>query len=132
MISKKIDLLNSFFKHAEANDIILRDARGKELYFEHVANIPYKLANEPRLYCLLRPLEENTNAEYNQALVFFIDIDEENNFCFRIEEDEKIVREIFQKYYALLEKCGSKADFTSLRKELESQMSQTHNTHLIL
>ena len=89
----------------EKNDenIVLYDENNNESEFEQIAVIP---VNE-KTYVLLKPvsLEKWEGIGEDEALVFAIEeIDDED--CLILEEDQKVIDEVFDNYYDLLRSNG--------------------------
>ena len=87
----------------ENNDdpIVLYDENNKETKFDQVAVIPLY----EKVYVILKPLTKIAGLADDEALVFVIEeIDDED--CLVIEDDMKIVDEVFKEYYELLKQEG--------------------------
>ncbi len=91
----------------EKNDenIVLYDENNKENEFEQIAVIPV----EDKTYVLLRPVEKWDGLGEDEAVVFAIEeIDDED--CLVLEEDDKVIDQVFDNYYDLLRKQGIEID----------------------
>ncbi len=99
------DLLEVLIDPENKDSILLCDERGKELLFEQVAIIPYDLADQKKLYAVLKPLDKMNGIEDDEAVVFLVDMDKYGNTVLHIEEDELVAIGVFNKYYDLLEEA---------------------------
>ena len=83
------------------DNLILFDEDNRETEFEQIAVIPL----DERIYAILKPVTEVVGVNDDEALVFVIEeIDDED--CLVIVDDQKIVDEVFDEYYKLLEEEG--------------------------
>lgn len=83
------------------DNLILFDENNRETEFEQIAVIPL----DERIYAILKPVTEVVGVNDDEALVFVIEeIDDED--CLVIVDDQKIVDEVFDEYYKLLEEEG--------------------------
>ena len=102
---KQVDILDVLLDQDNKEPIVLMDENGKQLTFEQVAVIPYEVRKEKRLYCVLKPLDKIEGISEDEAIVFFVDADEEGNSIIKVEEDEEVAIAVFDKYYDLLEEA---------------------------
>ena len=83
------------------DNLILFDENNRETEFEQIAVIPL----DERIYAILKPVTEVVGVNDDEALVFVIEeIDDED--CLVIVDEQKIVDEVFDEYYKLLEEEG--------------------------
>ena len=83
------------------DNLILFDENNRETEFEQIAVIPL----DERIYAIPKPVTEVVGVNDDEALVFVIEeIDDED--CLVIVDDQKIVDEVFDEYYKLLEEEG--------------------------
>ena len=83
------------------DNLILFDENNRETEFEQIAVIPL----DERIYAILKPVTEVVGVNDDEALVFVTEeIDDED--CLVIVDDQKIVDEVFDEYYKLLEEEG--------------------------
>lgn len=101
MTEEDFDLLDILLDRDNKEPLILTDASGKQLSFEQVAVIPYEVKKEKRLYCILKPLDKFEGIEDDEAIVFLIDTDEQMNSIVRIEEDDDVAVQVFQRYHEI-------------------------------
>lgn len=102
---KPIDILDVLLDQDNKEPIVLMDDKGKQLTFEQVAVIPYEVRKEKRLYAVLKPLDKIEGIGEDEAIVFYVDTDEEGNSIIKVEEDEEVAIAVFDKYYDLLEEA---------------------------
>ena len=110
---KPIDLLDVLLDQDNKEPIVLMDENGKQMTFEQVAVIPYEVRKEKRLYCVLKPLDKIEGIADDEAIVFLVDTDDAGNSVIRIEEDEEVAINVFDKYYDLLEEAQKEAAATA-------------------
>ncbi|MBO5394359.1 MAG: DUF1292 domain-containing protein [Clostridia bacterium] len=102
---KPIDILDVLLDQDNKEPIVLMDEKGKQLTFEQVAVIPYEVRKEKRLYAVLKPLDKIEGIGEDEAIVFYVDTDEDGNSIIKVEEDEEVAIAVFDKYYDLLEEA---------------------------
>ena len=102
---KPVDLLDVLLDKDNRDPIVLMDENGKQLTFEQVAVIPYEVKKEKRLYCVLKPLDKIENIGEDDAIVFYVDQDDNGNSILRVEVDEEVAISVFDLYYDLLEEA---------------------------
>ena len=102
---KPIDILDVLLDQDNKEPIVLMDDKGKQITFEQVAVIPYEVRKEKKLYCVLKPLDKIEGISEDEAIVFYVDEDEDGNSIIKVEEDEEVAIAVFDKYYDLLEEA---------------------------
>ena len=102
---KPIDIIDVLLDQDNKEPIVLMDEKGKQLTFEQVAVIPYEVRKEKRLYAVLKPIDKIEGIGEDEAIVFYVDTDEEGNSLIKVEEDEEVAIAVFDKYYDLLEEA---------------------------
>ena len=102
---KPIDIIDVLLDQDNKEPIVLMDEKGKQLTFEQVAVIPYEVRKEKRLYAVLKPIDKIEGIGEDEAMVFYVDTDEEGNSLIKVEEDEEVAIAVFDKYYDLLEEA---------------------------
>ncbi len=101
-MNEKLSLLNMLLAYDKKEPILLTDESGNVMTFEQVAILTYGVKEEKRLYCILKPLNKMEGIEDDEAFVFRVEENEDNYAVIKVEVDEKITDEVFQRYYALL------------------------------
>ena len=101
-MNEEIDLLDVLLDFDNKEPIVLMDESGRQIAFEQIAVIPYRVESEIRLYCILKPLGIQGVSE-DEAIVFLLDVDDDGNSVICIEEDEQVAIGVFSRYYKLLE-----------------------------
>lgn len=102
---KPVDIIDVLLDQDNKEPIVLMDEKGKQLTFEQVAVIPYEVRKEKRLYAVLKPIDKIEGIGEDEAIVFYVDTDEEGNSLIKVEEDEEVAIAVFDKYYDLLEEA---------------------------
>lgn len=112
------DLLDILLDQDNKDPIVLTDENGKKLAFEQVAIIPYDIEDDKVLYVVLKPISKIKGIADDEAVVFKVVEDEIGNAVLRVEDDEIIAIEIFNKYYDMLEEArkNKPKKFTKKRK----------------
>ncbi|MBO5312898.1 MAG: DUF1292 domain-containing protein [Clostridia bacterium] len=83
----------------EDDYVVLLSADGEEIQFIDIAGI--KL--EQGYYAILQPVELLPDMSSDEAIVFKVEGDENDNAKFTIELDETIIDKVFEEYYRLLD-----------------------------
>jgi uncharacterized protein YrzB (UPF0473 family) len=95
----KTNILDMLMDPDNNEHFLMTDENGLEVEFSQVAVIPL----ERTLYCILHPVAGIESVEKDEALVFYLDYDDEGNIIIKLETDELKAIEVFEKYYDLLE-----------------------------
>ncbi|MCH5179962.1 MAG: DUF1292 domain-containing protein [Erysipelotrichales bacterium] len=90
-------LIEKLLDENNTDDIVLYDENDNEVKFEQVALIPL----DEELYVILKPINKIEGIEDDEALVFVINEDEEDQID--ICDDMDIVNKVFEEYYKLLD-----------------------------
>ena len=98
-VEEKVDLLDVLFDENNFDPITLSNDQGASIDFEQVAIIP--MDNET--YVILKPIEAMDDVADDEAFVFKIIKDENDESKLVIEEDEQIGEKVFDEYYKLLD-----------------------------
>ena len=98
-MEEKFDILDVLLDEENNDPIVLENEKGEKLIFEQIAVIP----KGELLYCILKPNELIDGLGEDEALVFKINIDENDFASLEIETDEDVIDEVFNVYYDLLE-----------------------------
>lgn len=100
-MSKDISPIDMLFDENNTDNIVLYDEENNQVEFEQIAIIPL----EERNYAILRPLDEKNPIAEDEAVVFAIEeLDDEEVLI--PERNDKVVDEVFNKYYELLKEQG--------------------------
>ncbi|MBQ8792799.1 MAG: DUF1292 domain-containing protein [Clostridia bacterium] len=124
---KPVDILDVLLDQDNREPIVLMDENGKQLTFEQVAVIPYEVRKENRLYAVLKPLDKIEGIGEDEAIVFYVDEDDEGNSIIKVEEDEEVAIAVFDKYYDLLEEA-QKEEKAAAKKKTTSKPKTTGKT----
>lgn len=79
--------------------IFLTDRKGRIYIFEQVAVIPYEKGDDFFIYTILEPKCRVKGVKDGEALVFYIAEDEFGEIVLKMETDDRISAEIFNRYY---------------------------------
>ena len=100
--NKNFDIEEEF----EEDDIVtLTSEDGEEIDFIEIAGI----AHEGKFYAILQPVELLEGMEEDEALVFEVSKDEEDNDKFSIVVDDVIIDAVFAQYNELLDSAEAEA-----------------------
>ena len=94
-----VDIYDVLLDEENKDPIVLIEGNGRKTAFEQIAVIPY---NE-KLYCILKPVNKMENVADNEAIVFFVDENGDENVL-EVETNEFTAIEVFAQYYDLLDK----------------------------
>ena len=98
---KELSFMEMLMDETNKDNIVLLDPEGNEVEFLQVAVIPYK----EKIYAILKPAKEMKGVAEDEALVFGLDtIDDQE--CLVMEENDKVIDEVFKGYYELLKAQG--------------------------
>ncbi len=97
-----IDILDVLLDNDNTAPIVLIDDHGRRIEFEQVAVIPYTVDEEKRVYCILKPITALQGIASDEAVVFYVAFDENDNSFLKVEQNEDIARAIFDEYVKLL------------------------------
>lgn len=103
----KVDLLDVLLDETNTAPIFMCDSNGRQLEFEQVAVIPY---GDDDLYCILKPITKIEGIGDDEAIVFKVDTDENGEANLKVEANERMDIEIFDRYYTLLEEDAKKTN----------------------
>lgn len=103
------DILDILLGEDNRNPIVLSDEKGRLITFEQVAIIPRGEGMERRLYVILKPMDQIDGVKEDEAIVFYVDADDCGNPVLKVEENELMAIETFNKYYDMLEAANVKA-----------------------
>ena len=101
----RVDLLDVLLDETNTASIYMYDDNGRQLQFEQVAVIPY---GDDDLYCILKPITKIEGIGDDEAIVFKVNTDEKGEAILKVEANERIAIEIFDRYYTLLEEDAKK------------------------
>lgn len=93
--AKHTDILSVLFDEDNCDPIeLVDDHSGKKIPFEQIAVIPY----DEKIYCILKPIDEISGIKDDEAVVFFVEFDEDDNSFLVVEEDKEKAEAVFEKY----------------------------------
>ena len=97
-----MDLLNVLLDKGNHDPITLMDEKGREITFEQVAIVPHINGDKKALHVVLKPIDKIEGVGDDEAMVFWVDQDEDGNAFLRVEENRRIAMEVFKQYYDML------------------------------
>lgn len=112
------DVLDILLDDNNHDPIFLTDRKGENFVFEQIAVIPYEDDDGLVIYTILQPINGVIDVKDGEALVFYVAEDESGEIVLKIEKDDRIAAEIFNRYYDLLDE-----DLTAREKALLSAES---------
>ena len=78
--------------------IVLYDENDNEVEFDQIAIIPF---NE-NLYAILKPVEPMEGVGEDEAIVFALETDEDDDEILSVVEDDAIIDAVFEEYYKMV------------------------------
>lgn len=106
-MSEKIenDPIHRLLDPKDSDPIVLYDENDKKVEFEQIALIPL----DDRLYTILKPAKKMEGVADDEAIVFSFQEDDEQAPILVVEENDKIIDEVFDVYNKLLDEEEKKA-----------------------
>ncbi len=101
-MNKQISEIDKILDENNNDNIVLYDENNKKTEFEQVAVIPM---GEDNIYVILKPVDKMPGVEDDEALVFHLETIDDDD-CLVICDDDKIVNDVFNEYYKLLQEEG--------------------------
>ena len=98
---KELSFMDMLMDENNTDNIILLDSEQNEVEFSQIAVIPYK----DKIYAILKPVKEMEGVAEDEALVFKVDNIDETE-CLVMEENDKVIDNVFKGYYDLLKAQG--------------------------
>lgn len=103
MSNEEKSLIDILLDPDSSDLIVFRDEDDQEVSFEQVAVIPL----DEGLYVILKPINEIERVAGDEALVFRLDIDNEDNPELSIERNIEVAEQVFEKYYQLVDEANN-------------------------
>lgn len=98
MEEKEVNAIEALFDENNSENIILYNEKEEPVEFEQIAVIPL----EEKIYAILKPTMEIEGVKDDEAFAFeIVEIDGVPNL--RLEEDEKVIDQVFDAYDKLVE-----------------------------
>ena len=105
--TEHVDLLDILLDTENREPIVLRDDKGRAVSFEQVAVIPYADdGGERSLYVVLKPLDEIEGVADDEAIVFRVEVNDDDESFLVAETDEHRARAVFDQYYEMVEEAN--------------------------
>lgn len=96
---EELDILDILLDEDNEDPITLYSDKNKKIQFDQVAVIPL----DEKLYAILKPIDEVPGVADDEAIVFSVTDDDNNNTILQVEQDEAIAIRVFDEYYKLLD-----------------------------
>ena len=100
------NILKTILDRNNKEPILLTNEAGNAMVFEQVAVIPFVVANERRLYVILRLMNNIDGADRGTNVVFNCDKDKSGQVVFKAEPDAEVVKGIQERYIQLLKQAS--------------------------
>lgn len=94
-MSEEKSLIDILCDAEDSENIVLQAEDGAEIEFEQIATIPF----QDDLYCILRPVTEEGPLDEDEAIVFQVVGDDNDEYSLSLVEDEGLGQLIFEEYY---------------------------------
>lgn len=100
--NEKMSVIDMILDEENNENVVLYDDNNKAVEFEQVALIPL----DEELYVILKPVDKIEDIADDEALVFQIIEESEDEASIVICTDFDVVDKVFEEYYALLKEEG--------------------------
>lgn len=94
-----VNILDVLLDEKNTAPIYMYNDEGKKIKLEQVAVIPL----EEELYCILKPITKVEGVKDNEAVVFRVVQDGDEEAYLDVEQDELVALKVFNAYYNLIE-----------------------------
>lgn len=95
---EELSPIEKIFSDDNNENVVLYNADDKAVEFEQIAIVPL----HGKDYCILKPVIPFENMQEDEAIVFVLN-DEDEEPSLDVELDDKIVDEVFDIYYGMVE-----------------------------
>jgi len=97
---KELTPIEKIFSEDNNENVVLYNGNDEPVEFEQVAIVPL----DDKDYCILKPVKPLEGMADNEALVFFLNEDEDDDtMSLELEPSEEVVDKVFDVYYELLD-----------------------------
>lgn len=101
---KEMSVIDKILTEENDENIVLYDEKDNAIEFEQIAVIPVNNL----IYAILKPVTKIDGVGEDEAVVFLLEDDESNNSdLLTTVTDEKVIEEVFNVYYKLLDETES-------------------------
>ena len=90
----------------ESQDVLSLSNNGQVVEFMQVAVVPYKDV----IYTILKPETVLEDVFEDEAVVFAVKIDEDQEPYLKVEKNEEIAQYVFQEYYKMLDELSEEEE----------------------
>ena len=116
------DPISRLLDPKDSDPIILYDENDNQVEFEQIALIPI----EDRLYTILKPAKKMEGVADDEAIVFNFQEDDEQAPILVVEENDKVIDEVFSTYNKLLDEEEKKSSKKRVKTAKVSKRSPRH------
>ncbi len=110
----QVDILDALLDENNNAPIYMSNDRGEQLGFEQIAVIPY---GEDELYAILKPIDKIPGIKEDEAVVFKVDVDENEKGYLTVEINRTVAEAVFDQYYKLVQEAGMGVNNPTSRQE---------------
>ncbi len=104
---KELTPIEKIFSDDNNENVVLYNGNDEPVEFEQIAIVPM----DDKDYCILKPVKPLEGMAEDEALVFFLKEDEDDDsMSLELEPNEEIVDKVFDVYYELLAEQASEDD----------------------
>lgn len=111
------DPISRLLDPKDSDPIILYDENDNQVEFEQIALIPL----EDKLYAILKPSKKMEGVADDEAIVFNFQEDDEQAPILVVEENDKVIDDVFEMYNKLLDEEEKKSAKKSTKKTTKSE-----------
>ena len=99
----ELSAIDKIFDENNNDNVILYNSKDEPVEFEQICIVPRK----QRFYCILKPVVKMEGVGEDEGLVFVVNTNEQGEEILNIVTDEKIIDEVFDVYFKLLEDANA-------------------------
>ena len=99
----EMSAIDKIFDENNNDNIVLYNNKGEPVEFEQICIVPRK----QHFYCILKPVVKMEGVGEDEGLVFVLNTNEQGEEILNIVTDEKIIDEVFDVYFKLLEETNA-------------------------
>ena len=111
------DPISRLLDPKDSDPIILYNENDNQVEFEQIALIPL----EDKLYAILKPSKKMEGVADDEAIVFNFQEDDEQAPILVVEENDKVIDDVFEMYNKLLDEEEKKSAKKSTKKTTKSE-----------
>jgi len=85
----------------DSSNIVIYDEANKPVEFEQIALIPVK----ENVYVILKPVKKMEGVGEDEAIVFALETDEDEDEVLSVVEDDAVIDGVFEEYYKMVKEA---------------------------